>query len=292
MDTTTRLGLKTNLARPEPVNEVKAAINNNADVLEAIMATAIHGTLAARPSAASRAQQFYLVNSGASVGLLSYSDGSAWWDINVQAVDGPPNVGTNRTLGHGPNQAMPGDDPSRTDTRVSPDNTVTLSQLIAALKPGGAGGSAAAGDYAVRKLGTGASDALPGNTTLARTHRHIHPFTIQGPNAWAAANGDEVGRFEVRMGTSEAARLLFGSHFLAAKTGVDSVFKFQRYHSGAWGDLTIVGGGTNFSPSATTPNQTDLDDVDLSIGDWIRLICVTVGTGKGGGIGVAIDYTF
>jgi hypothetical protein len=65
-----------------------------------------------------------------------------------------------RALGTTASTAAAGNDARLSDTRVPNDGSVTLAKLVAGLKPSG---TAAAGDEAVRALGTGANNAAAGN---------------------------------------------------------------------------------------------------------------------------------
>lgn len=73
-------------------------------------------------------------------------------------------------FGTGVNQVRRGNDAAFTDTRTPTDATVTLAKLAASVIANGlSGGTAGAGQAALRKLGTGADDAAAGNDSRIPT---------------------------------------------------------------------------------------------------------------------------
>lgn len=153
----------------------------------------------------------------------------------------------------------------------------------------------AAGTPGLRTLGTGATQAMPGNTSLQKVWRETR--TISGADIDAVA--DPVGtpykiaRFRIALAASgHSVKLLSAIHSI--DTGTSVSWKLQRRAglAGAWADL--AGYGTTATPltSTTTPVNTDPADITLADLDdlalWVQAIS---GTPKGWAFNVVLEHT-
>lgn len=152
------------------------------------------------------------------------------------SVDGAAGVASLRTLGPGATQAVGGTDARLSDQRVPTDGSVTAVKVADALKPSVA---ATAGTEALRALGTGVGQAMPGNTAVKPVFVAALPGT--------PADGDEVFFQTAAMATNGIAWHL---RYRAAST---SAYKWE-----------FVGGGPLYSEILTTETTTSATYVALA----------------------------
>lgn len=155
MPSTPRMGLPYPVSTDSPAGH--SQIQSLAQMLDSNAAMFAHGTESVRPSAGKPGRVFYATD----LGHLFYDTGAAWVQVTQGAaqVDGPPTVGTLRTLGTGNQQAASGNDARFFDARTPLDNSVTAAKVHTSLKPSSGAGSAT---EALRALGTQAGRAAAG----------------------------------------------------------------------------------------------------------------------------------
>lgn len=158
------------------------------------------------------------------------------------------------------------------------DATIGALELVAALKPSeGASGAT----EALRALGTGAGQAMAGNTPLAKSFNTWLSFTRGEDDAWPAA-GKKVGSFRVRKQAGQTVTLTTAEHMFDSGSGTTfTVYKNGVALTGSWGGI---------APSATE-GQTNPTDEVLADGDRITVHVVAAGTGKGGYLELVLLHT-
>lgn len=164
MATTTRAGLRYPLGT-DPVN-IDQDLKNLAQDADAIFAMFGQGTLASRPTAGKQGRLYYAIDNG----LVYWDTGSAWITIVPQigndsitaAQIAPDAVGASE-LANNAVDAAAIQDLAVTTNKIA-DLAVTAAKIAAALKPSQGAG---AGTEALRALGTGSGQALPGNHPTA-----------------------------------------------------------------------------------------------------------------------------